>query len=174
MIEREVRSFITKEKYDELATFFRKHAVFMGEEEQETYYFDAPEDLRTQRNNTSAKLWMKKGTMHDDAREEIEIFFHKEDFESVNNLLQLAGHPITIQWWRKRHMFEWDGVTVCLDHTRGYGYIIELELMATEENKESIVQRLRAILKQLEIIETPKEEFNKAFDHYKQYWRTLL
>ena len=51
-IEVEIRSFISPEKYQELLFFFHKEGKFLNEDEQETYYFDAEEDLRIQRNNT--------------------------------------------------------------------------------------------------------------------------
>ena len=72
-IEVEIRSFISKEKYNELIEFFKKNAEFINEDYQETYYFDTKEDLRIQKNNYFSKIWMKKGKMHDEQREEIEI-----------------------------------------------------------------------------------------------------
>ncbi|GEM_PF-2211807 len=71
-IEVEIRSFISKDQYQELITFFHKNGQFKGEDNQETYYFDAEQDLRIQRNHTHSKIWMKKGKLHDEHREEIE------------------------------------------------------------------------------------------------------
>ncbi len=48
-IEVEIRSFITKEQYDQLQTFFRQNAKFLTEDYQETYYFNSKEDLRIQK-----------------------------------------------------------------------------------------------------------------------------
>ena len=52
-IETEIRSFITKEKFEELLDFFKKNASLVKEDYQETFYFDCDEDLRIQRNNFS-------------------------------------------------------------------------------------------------------------------------
>ena len=82
-IEVEVRSFITKEKYDELLEFFKRNAEFINEDYQETYYFDSDADLRIQRNKFFSKIWLKKGRIHDDFREEVEIKFKKNDFEKL-------------------------------------------------------------------------------------------
>lgn len=60
-IEVEVRSFISKSKYNELLKFFKKGGKFVNEDYQETYYFDTKEDLRIQRNNFFSKIWLKKG-----------------------------------------------------------------------------------------------------------------
>ena len=59
-IEVELRSFVTTEKYGELLDFFGKNAEFKGKDYQETYYFDCAEDLRIQKNDSYAKIWMKK------------------------------------------------------------------------------------------------------------------
>jgi adenylate cyclase class IV len=85
-IEAEIRSFISKEKFDQLLEFFKKNAVLVKEDYQETFYFDCDEDLRIQKNNHFSKVWMKKGALHDDHREEIEIKFEKGDFEKVEKL----------------------------------------------------------------------------------------
>ena len=50
-IEVEIKSFITKEEYDELVKFFRKNAEFINEDNQTTYYFDCEQDLRIQKND---------------------------------------------------------------------------------------------------------------------------
>ena len=85
-IEVEIRSFISSEKYEELIEFFKENAEFINDDYQETYYFDAEQDLRIQRNNNYSKIWLKKGKLHDEQREEIEIKFNKEDFEMLERL----------------------------------------------------------------------------------------
>jgi uncharacterized protein YjbK len=86
-IEVEIRSFISKEKYEELLDFFNKNAEFVKEDLQETHYFDCEQDLRIQKNNKGSKIWLKKGKIHDDAREEIEIFTQNESFDNLGKLL---------------------------------------------------------------------------------------
>ena len=86
-VEVELRSFISEEQYHELLTFFNKEAQFLNQDYQETYYFDAKEDLRIQKNNFFSKIWMKKGKVHDEMREELEIKFPKEDFEKLEKLV---------------------------------------------------------------------------------------
>ena len=39
-IEVEIRSFISKEKYEELLEFFKQNAELVKEDFQETHYFD--------------------------------------------------------------------------------------------------------------------------------------
>ena len=173
-IEVEIRSFISPEKYQQLLDFFHKKGKFISDDYQESYYFDAEEDLRIQRNNTHAKIWLKKGKLHDEHREEIEVKFDKNSFEMLEKLFLTLGYNVNIKWFRKRHTFEWQSISVMLDYTKGYGYIVELEKMSSEEGKEKDLQLLKEKLQKLNIPLTSKEEFNDKYQYYKENWRKLV
>jgi predicted adenylyl cyclase CyaB len=172
-IETEVRSFITMEQYGRLLKFFRENATHVKEDYQETYYFDSNSDLRIQKNNRGAKLWLKGGKLHEDSREEIEVFFSKEDFPKLERFLNLLGFGTGIKWFRLRQQFDWNGIKVCLDDTKGYGLIIELERMCSGEKAEETAALLKGKMKELGIEITPKEEFERKFEHYTKNWRAL-
>jgi len=61
-----------------------------------------------------------------------------------------------------------------LDYTKGYGYIIELEILSTDLEKDDALESLRKKFAELEIPITPKEEFKKKFEWYKQNRKTLI
>lgn len=173
-IEVEVRSFISKEQFKRLMNFMKQNAEFLGEDYQITYYFSGPVDLRIQKNDNLAKLWLKKGKIHDKYREELEIKFDKDDFEKLEKLLKVLGYEIEIKWFRDRKRFLWNGIKATVDNTRGYGYIIELEKLVDEsEDKERIHAELEEKLKSLGVDITPKEIFEEKFNHYKKNWRSL-
>jgi predicted adenylyl cyclase CyaB len=173
-IEVEIRSFISKEKYEELLEFFKQNSKFVKEDFQETHYFDCEQDLRIQKNNKGSKIWLKKGKIHDDAREEIEIFTEGDKFEDLEKLFNALGYNIQIKWLRKRFQFDWNGIKVCLDYTKGYGYIIELEKLSDEDNKDIILNELKEKLNELKILLTPKDEFDERYNYYKENWRRLI
>lgn len=173
-IEVEVRSFVSKEKFEELLNFFKQNAELIKEDCQETFYFDCKQDLRIQKNKFYSKVWMKKGEIHDEHREEIEIKFKREDFENLKKIFLSLGYNIDIKWLRKRFQFKWNDITVCMDDTKGYGYIIELEKMCSDENKEKEYNYLKNKLKSLNVDITSKKEFNERFENYKQNWKSLV
>ena len=173
-IEVEIRSFISEEKYLALLEFFKQESELINEDEQETHYFDCKEDLRIQQNQHYSKVWLKKGKLHDSAREEIEIKLPKEDFSKLQLLFFSLGYSIGIKWFRKRHTFSWKGISVMLDNTKGYGYIIELEKMSNEEDKEITLKELKTKLASLEIHLTPKEEFSQKYEFYRENWQDLV
>ncbi len=172
-IETEIRSFITKEKFDELIDWFNQNAQLLKEDYQETFYFDSKEDLRIQKNDFFSKIWLKKGNLHDNHREEIEIKFDKDDFEKAEQLFLTLGYNVEIKWFRKRFEFKWEDITVCLDFTKGYGYIIELEQMCNEEEKEDVFLKLKNKLESFNIKISSKEEFSEKFIFYKNNWKSL-
>ena len=174
MLEVELRSFITKEKHSELLDFFRKNSESLGEDAQITYYFDGPHDLRIQPSAKHSKVWLKKGKLHDEAREEIEVKCAKDDFPLLEKLFLALGYSVSIKWFRNRHSFNWNGITVTIDDTKGYGFIIELEKLCDETDKDAALAELRAAFSKLCIQITPKEEFDKAFAHYKANWNTRV
>jgi adenylate cyclase class IV len=60
---------------------------------------------------------MKKGDLHDDAREEIEIKFEIDDFDKLKSLFLALGYDVEIVRLRKRIQFDRDGIEVSLDDT---------------------------------------------------------
>lgn len=173
-IECEIRSFITEGQYKSLMERFKKEADFLGEDYQVTYYFDSEQDLRIQKNSNFSKVWLKKGKIHDEHREEIEIKCRREDFEKLEQLFSALDYRIAIKWFRNRHSFKWSDIDVTLDYTKGYGYIIELEKMSAESEKEKTANYLKSKMKELGLPVTPKKEFNEKYRHYKENWKHLL
>lgn len=139
------------------------------EDLQETIYFDCKEDLRIQKNNFYSKIWMKKGKLHDEKREEIEIKFDRDEFDNLLKLFIALGYGVDIRWLRNRFVFDYKGVKVCLDDTKGYAYIIELESRESDD-----VDVLKRMLNSLDVAITPKEEFEKRYSHYQKNWKSLI
>jgi 8-oxo-dGTP diphosphatase len=173
-IEIEVQTFIPKEEYEKLLLFFKDNAEFVKEDFQETFYFDENSNLRIQRNSDGAKLWHKSGNVHDEFMEEIEIKTRRDDFENLEKFLNKLGHNVKIKWLRTRNQFKWNEIKVCVDYTKGYGYILELEKIGNEYNKEIILRELKEKLRELGICETPKEVFSEKYEYYKNNWRELI
>lgn len=173
-IEVEIRSFLSEDEYNKLLDYFKTNAKFINKEYQETYYFDSEQDLRIQKSDNYSKVWLKKGKLHDDHREEIEIKVPVNDFDKLNNLFLALNYNVNIKWFRTRHTFNWNNISVMIDYTKGYGYIIELEKMSDELNKQVDLELLKNLLTSLNIKETPKEDFNNKYEFYKNNWKTLV
>ncbi len=172
--EVEIRSFLTKKEYLCLLSFFKNNGQFIKKDLEETYYLESKHDLRIQKNKNFSKIWLKKGKLHDDIREEIEINFTKKDFEKIKQLFLILGFKTKIKWIRKRQIFLWKKIKICLDETQGYGYILELEKIADTENKNKVLKTLNARLKELKIKKNSKKEFSQKFKNYEKNWKKLI
>jgi len=175
-IECELRSFVTEEQFNELFERFKRIAMYGGEDHQITYYFsgNGDPDLRIQKSDRDSKIWMKKGRLHDEAREEIEVHCQPGDFEKLERLFTALGYEVVIKWYRTRHVFKLDGVAVTLDDTKGYGRIIELEKVCYEHERDRTLEELRAKMNEIGVPITPREEFDAKYAWYKEHWRELV
>ncbi len=173
-IEVEIRSFISDEDYVRLVGFMETEAELVRDEEEETVYFSGENDLRIQRRSSGAKIILKKGNIHDTHREENEVNFHREDFGKIETILIGAGLKVEIRWFRKRKEFLWKGVKVCVDKTKGYGNIIEIEIMSDEGDVDASKKKISSLMKELGVAQTPRYVFEDRFEYYKKNWERLV
>ena len=172
-IEVEIKTFISKEQYLNLLDFFTTHGKKLYEDEQETHYFTGKHDFRIQKNNFGSKITLKKGIVHDECREEMEVPCAVKDFATLQKIFSTLGYETEIKWLRKRHAFKWDNIDITVDHTKGYGYILEMEQMSDPENQEKVLLQLKQKSSELGIQLTPREEFTKKYQWYKENWKGL-
>ena len=173
-IEVELRSFITKQQYQRLIDKLEREAKFIGSIKEETLYLSGKEDLRLRRDNKNTYIILKGGKIHDKWRKEWKVKCSLEDFEKIKEIFRRLGCKIKIKWLRKRRIYKLKDVKIFLDNTEGYGYIIELERMTNTEDKSTIQQRLRKIMKSLGVKITPRKEFDIRFQDYRKNWRKIL
>lgn len=174
-IECEIRAFVTDGEYVALLDRLRTIATYAGQDDQVTYYFEGngDPDLRIQRSSVGSKVWLKKGRMHEEARQEIELRCQGDDFDTLEKLFLALGYTIAIKWFRKRRLYKLGGVTVTLDDTKGYGKIIELEKICLEDERNAALSELKTLMSELGIAPTPKEDFDLRYKYYKENWRLL-
>jgi predicted adenylyl cyclase CyaB len=173
-VETEIRAFISPEEYSHLSGYFADEGLFIKEDNQTTYYLNSSQDLRVQQNDFFSKIWLKKGNMHQESREEIEVIFLREDFLKIESMFKNMGYEILIKWFRKRKEYKWNEINVFLDYTKGYGHVIELEIVSPPGKEEENLTLLREKFKFLGISENSEEEFNKKYNHYKANWKKLV
>ncbi len=165
--EVEVRSFISKEEYFRLKVFLNDNADFLEKRNETTYYLNSKKDLRIQKTDSEAKIWLKEGKIHDDFREELEVRTYLNDFDNLKKLFKSLGMKTVLKWERERLLYQWNDIKCALDKTKNYGYIIELEKMVEKGEKETY-EELKEKLRELEVELTPKEEFEKKYKEYRQ------
>lgn len=172
-VEVELRSFVSDRKYAQLMGFLKKDARLVSVDNQVTHYFNDEGSVRIQKNDHFAKLWIKPGRLHDAVHEEIEVKVDTKDFGKLERAMSALGFAPRIKWFRLRHTFEWKGVSVMLDRTRGYGNIVELERICAPARKDAALALLGKRLSELGVEKTPIAEFDKRYARYRKNWRRL-
>lgn len=172
MIEVELRAFVSESKYNALLNFFKENAVYKGTQKQITSYFDCEKDLRLMvTDDNYCQLWLKKGKIHQDAREELIVKVDKSYKDILLKMFEEIGLNIKIKWYRIRKSYEWNNIKVDLDFTYGYGHILELEILVEDTKEvENAKTHLKEIFKSLEIPITEKEIFTEKFNDYEINW----
>ncbi|MBW6461902.1 MAG: CYTH domain-containing protein [DPANN group archaeon] len=173
-IEVESRAFLSEDEYARLINFMESNAERVKDDEQSTFYLSGENDVRLQKNSSGAKIILKGGKIHDDYREEIEVKFRKEDFDNMVSILCAAELEIEIKWFRKRKEFIWKNTKVCIDRTKGYGDIIEIEILCGEDEVEDARKKISEVMSELEVAQTPRYVFEERFNYYKNNWRRLV
>ena len=173
-IEVESRAFLSEDEYARLISFMESNAEHVKDDEQSTFYLSGENDVRLQKNSFGAKIIRKGGKIHDDYREEIEVKFKKEDFDNMVAAVCAAGPEIEIKWFRRRKEFLWKGTKICIDKTKGYGDIIEIEILCGEDEVSDARKKVAELMKELEVAQTPRYVFEERFNHYKKNWRRLV
>lgn len=172
MIEVELRTFITKLKYQEL---LKKYNKKIKEEKQITYYYDCKEDFRLMKTKHYNQLWLKSGELHDEAREEKIVKIDNKYSVILTQMLESIGFKVQIKWFRIRNKIELkNNIEMCLDYTSGYGYILEIEKLVNDQKKVDDAKiELLKVLKENNIKLCPKEKFKEKYDYYKNNWKQL-
>lgn len=175
--EIELRSFIDEHKYYQLIDFFEQHAIFLKEDSHITHYFTGPYDLKMQKNNSFTKVWVQKITTnkhYQEQKETIEIHFDKEEFEQLEQLFIHLWYEIEITRFRKRLQFDRNWISVHLDYTKWFGYILELKTAMLTSQKDETIRFLQQKFFDLEVPITSQEEFQKHYERYKANRKMLI
>lgn len=172
MFEFEKRAFVSEPKFEELLRRFALRGMPLQRTRQITYYLDLPADTRVQLcSDGSGRVWQKLGKLHDDAREEIEVKISREEASEILRIFRNAGIGVRVAWFRERSKFVEGEVSVCLDNTVGYGYVVEAEMKGEIDVKEECLARLNEYLSDWDVAITPREEFEKAYLYYLETWK---
>ena len=172
MIEVEMRSFLTDGTYHTLLRQFRVDGHDVCPVRQITYYLDSGVDTRVQISRNSGKLWQKLGKMHDAMRTEFEVALSRKDAKELLQIMENLGFAVKVVWYRERVEFNIGQLTVSLDHTIGYGRILEVEILCEESEANGSRDLLSKFLTEIGIAQSSKEEFDTAYRRYLLEWRS--
>ena len=168
MIEVELRSFISEDKYNELINKYNANT-----QKQITYYFNSEQDFRMMKTKECTQLWLKTGKMHEESRLEKVVKVDNKYRADLESMLNLLDYDVDIKWYRTRSKIALDqNAEMCIDYTIGYGYILEIEKQVEDEaNVEEAKALLRKDFENLGINVSEKSDFDTKYKDYVQNWK---
>jgi adenylate cyclase class IV len=170
MIEVELRTFITKTQYDKL---LKKYKNNITTEKQITNYYNCKQDFRLMETKEYSQLWIKGGNMHDEFRKERIIKFDNTYKQPLKDMLVMLEYDVEIKWYRIRNKMRLlNDIDVCIDFTEGYGYILEVEkIVSNQELVDDAKKKLEQFLLDNKISLCEKIKFTEKYEYYKNNWR---
>jgi adenylate cyclase class IV len=174
MEEVEKRVFLTNEQYKSLLVEFKVQSI--KPERQITTYYSAKDknskdiDLRLMQTVEYAKLWIKRGKIHDVHREEFEVRIDIKYALETSKILELLFES-RIKWFRERIETKYKKANICIDKTINYDAIFEIEILVSpDEEIEKSENLLNVYLRELGLEETTKKIQNKKYINYISNW----
>lgn len=142
-------------------------------ETQDNFYYKAQDnlDLRIRRTDSEAFLILKKGWMHDENREEIEVRVAREDFEKLDTILTNLGYEYDTKWHRERTEYRYEAFTIVVDFNAGYGWVAEIEKVVGEGEEDAAKKDILDLAEKIGLEPTPPEVFDNMYKYYKENWQ---
>ena len=173
-IEVESKSLITQEKYFKLLYYFNDLFAFRGEENQLIYIYESDNDLRIEQANLFAKISFRDKKHKDKDRGNIEIKFNKDDFLLLHKLITKLGVDKKIEWHKKSMVFGFKNINIFLEHTKGFGYILRMQIITSEEFKDDAKKLIKDKFSEFEVSISSKKDFDARNYKYEANWQKFL
>lgn len=167
----EKRSFIDKEKYEELKNLFTKENTLVSLLNQVIYKYKSELDFRLIRDKNQAYLRLRGSSV---SNEDIIVNIAPKEVANLLVTLRCLGMYEELKWYRKRLVIQYQNYEVTLDETYQYGYVVSIgRTMKKDENKEEVNRELENLFDKLQISKITQEQFNDRYKYYKIHWVDL-
>lgn len=163
----EKRTFINKEKYEELMNLFKQANASMSKINQVIYKYKSDLDFRLIFDKEKAVLRLR-GMSGEDGDKIVHV--RPEEIVTLVSMLRHLGMYEEIKWYRVRTTIKHQGYFITMDETYQYGYVASIAREVPVEQREQAVQELEQLFQQLNVPITTKEQFNDRYKYYKMKW----
>lgn len=168
----EKRTFIKKDKYIELANYFKTNCTLEANFNQIIYKYKSDLDFRLIFDAKNAYLRLRGVVNHN---EDIKIDIKNDQIKDLTVVLRNLGMYEETKWYRHRMIFKFRNYTITLDETYQYGYVISISKPINDiEQLNAVHDELDNIFNAFKIKITTKEEFNDRYKYYKIHWVDAL
>ncbi|PIP19097.1 hypothetical protein COY23_00125 [bacterium (Candidatus Torokbacteria) CG_4_10_14_0_2_um_filter_35_8] len=176
-IEVEHRGLLSKEKFEELKSFFSKKGKFSGEKKRFTllystkhiskvkYWKDDPIDLKLRITNKKAELIMKYGRFSGkDSRKEFVFEIDSDKFDEMVEFLKILGFNKGKLHDTHSYIYMYKGVEFALVEIPKWGYYFEAEILTSKKKIDEASQKIENLCRELRIEAMGQNKFYEVID----------
>lgn len=172
LYEIEMKSILSKEKYEQLAKELPSKMKVINEEKIHTTKY-TPGDIRLRYSDKMFEIVCKEGDATKVCRKEIRLPLHtKEQLDKFGEMLTLMNFKPDPSWTKNKIEFEYflNGFpyVICLQNIENFQYILEVEHMSEKDDSEIHKPNLVKIIKELGCEPIEPKEFSKRIAKYIQ------
>lgn len=163
----EKRTFINKDKYEQLMTLFKEKNIPMNKVNQVIYKYKSDLDFRLIYDSEKAILRLR-GVPGEDGEKIVHIAL--QEVPVFTQMLRYLGMYEEMKWYRVRTTIPFQKYLITMDETYQYGYVASIAKEVPIEQREQAMQELEQLFQQLQIPITTKEQFNDRYKYYQLKW----
>jgi len=186
-IEVEVRGPLSKEKFEDLVSFFKAKGEELTEKNRVSIDYsvfldggveDREKDIRLRVTNGIPEIIVKIGKWEGvEQRKELSVFTKQGEFDKLVEIFAALGFHKGMLCVRKSKVYEYKGIEFALVEVPGHSYYYEAEKMAhAKENADDLIEKIKNTCKELglevfdrknffEYIDQLNKEANEVFEY---------
>lgn len=170
IFEIELKSLLSKEKYDELLNELPRSHRLINTETMHTTRF-RPGDVRLRHSDSRFELVSKSGDASMMSRKEVKLDLKsKQELDKMSMILEMLDFKADPSWIKHKHEFEYEykGFTyiICLQHIENFAYILEVEFLSDEDVANVHEPNIKEIMEELECEAIKPGDFIKSINKY--------
>jgi len=91
--------------------------------------------------------------------------------DELDGIMLRAGLEYQAKWSREREEYTSGQLHICIDKNAGYGYLVEFEMMTSDEMKlDDLRSEILSIMSDLGVEELSQDRIERMFTHYNTNW----
>lgn len=166
----EKRTFIEKEKYEEIISFLDQNAEKRLVEKQVIDTYHSENDFRMIRTNEYLKLDLKVNMNN----EENIVYISKKYENDLIRMFFNLGISIDLKRYRIRHKYLYKGFYITVDDNIKFGRIFRVSAIYKEEKElKQVEQNILNLFSSLKIEDMGMEKFADLYRKYRMDWSSL-
>lgn len=168
--EIELKSLLTKEKYQQLLSELPKKLKVINKETIHTTRY-RPGDVRLRHSDKTIEIVCKEGDVTQISRKEIKIpLVSKEKLSYFSQIFDMLGFKPDPPWLKHKeeyiYKFKDFDYVVCIQHIENFAYILEVEFLSQTNNAEIHEPNLKEIIRELGCEPINPAEFSEKIKDY--------